>query len=214
MSLDHLFEEATLNLLVVDDDRITLKFVEGCLKRNFNCAISTAENGRDALELFFEKPPDIMVTDWMMPGLDGLEVCRFVRSLAHGDFVYIIMLTGRTDRLDVVEGLGAGADDYIVKPFNQDELIARVSSGARVISAQKALRRANEELKAALAQIKTLKGLLPICMDCKKIRDDQDYWRDVEEYISNMTDAAFSHGLCPECMAKRMAEIDKMKIKK
>ncbi|MEW5723094.1 MAG: response regulator [Thermodesulfobacteriota bacterium] len=198
-----------LKVLAVDDDRITLKFVQACLQKEKCYQVATAVDGRAAFEMIDQNPPDLLITDWMMPNLDGLDLCRLVRGRQAEDYIYIILLTVRGEHQDIVSGLAAGADDYVVKPFDQDELLARVRAGARMVAAQKALRQANRELKAAFLQIKTLKGLLPICMDCKKIRDDKDYWQEIEEYIRQTTDAEFSHGLCPDCMAKRMASLDK-----
>jgi DNA-binding response OmpR family regulator len=196
--------------MAIDDDRITLKFVMACLGKDPAYEVVASEHGQKALEMIKGDPPDILVTDWMMPDLDGLELCRMVRSLDYKNYIYIILLTARTDHDDIVKGLEAGADDYMVKPFDQGELLARVRAGARVVAAQRALTETNEELQKALAQIKTLKGLLPICMDCKKVRDDKDYWQDIQDYISQATDTEFSHGLCPTCMQKRMAELKAM----
>ena len=194
-----------LNVLVVDDDRHFLKFIETHLVRDRQLKIALENDSLAALKLTESAPPDIVITDWMMPHLDGLELTRRIREIASLEYVYIILLTAKTERKDVVAGLAAGADDYIVKPFHYEELMARIRAGGRVVRTQRELQRTNRELKAALSQIKTLKGLLPICMDCKKIRDDKDYWREIDEYIAQATDAEFSQGLCPECMKKRQA---------
>jgi sigma-B regulation protein RsbU (phosphoserine phosphatase) len=199
--------DAKIRVMAIDDDRITLKFVMACLGKDPAYDVIAMDHGQKALEMIKGDPPDILVTDWMMPDLDGLELCRLVRNLDYKNYIYIILLTARTDHDDIIKGLEAGADDYMVKPFDQGELLARVRAGARVVAAQKALTEANEELQKALAQIKTLKGLLPICMDCKKVRDDKDYWQDIQDYLSQTTDTEFSHGLCPICMQKRMAEL-------
>ena len=208
--MEALSKDESLQILTVDDDRITLKFVHFCLKKNPHYHVSGAENGKLALEKIKASPPDILVTDWTMPEMTGPELIRNVRQLPGNEFVYVILLTSHSEPREIVEGLTAGADDYIVKPFDQQELLARVGTGARIVSTQKALRRANEELKAALAHIKTLKGLLPICMDCKKVRNDSDYWQELDEYVKLATDTEFSHGLCPGCMEKRLAAIDEI----
>ncbi|MBF0527900.1 MAG: response regulator [Deltaproteobacteria bacterium] len=200
-----------LNVLVVDDDPISLKFVSLCLTRESSYQITLKADGASALESIINVPPDVLITDWVMPGLDGIELCRRVRAMPVGEYIYIILLTAKTARAEIISGLTAGADDYVFKPFDREELSARVRSGARIIRYQKDLRKANDELSAALTQIKTLKGLLPICMDCKKIRDDQEYWLEIEDYVRTYTDAQFSHGLCPTCAAKRMAEIRALK---
>jgi response regulator RpfG family c-di-GMP phosphodiesterase len=99
----------------------------------------------------------------------------------------------------VAEGLDAGADDYVVKPFNQAELRARVHVGMRMLGLQESLARRVTELEAALASVKQLRGLLPMCSYCKKIRVDDSYWQQLEGYITEHSEAKFSHGICPEC---------------
>ena len=202
-----------IKVLAVDDDPINLKFLETYLSREKKLDVSLAGGGEEALGRIKSGPPEILLTDWMMPGVDGITLCREIRRLETADeYTYIIILTGKTRREDIVEGLAAGADDYMVKPFNKDELVARVRTGVRIITGQRELRQANKELSEALAQIRTLKGLLPICMDCRKVRDDSDYWQDLETYITQSTDAAFTHGLCPECSRKRMLALEEMEI--
>jgi DNA-binding response OmpR family regulator len=199
-----------MNILTVDDDRITRKFIQFCLKKVPNYLVSAAENGRMGLDMIKDSPPDIVITDWTMPEMDGVTLIRNLRRLPDSEFMYVILLTSHSEPGEIVEGLNSGADDYMVKPFDQQELLARVRAGERIISAQKALRRTNEELRTALKQIRTLKDLLPICMDCKKVRNDTDYWQELDEYVKQATDTEFSHGLCPGCMEKRLAAIDRM----
>ena len=105
---------------------------------------------------------------------------------------------------DVVKGLEAGADDYMIKPFDAEELRARVRVGFRVLDLQEKLTHRVDELEQALGQIKQLQGLLPICSYCKKIRDDGNYWQQVEEYIGSHSEVKFSHGICPACYEKEM----------
>ena len=119
---------------------------------------------------------------------------------------YIILLTGNRRQEEVVAGLTAGADDYIVKPFDPSELRARVQVGMRVVDLQRALAARVRDLEAALSKVNQLQGLLPICAYCKKIRDDDNYWTQVESYVSRHADVQFSHGICPECYAKVVAE--------
>jgi sigma-B regulation protein RsbU (phosphoserine phosphatase) len=138
----------------------------------------------------------------MMPELDGVDVCRQIRDRKDKPYVYIILLTARGQKKDVVTGLEAGADDYLVKPFDPQELSSRITVGERILKLEAALDGKVHELKAALSHVKQLQGLLPICMHCKKIRDDGDTWHRVESYIEEHSDAMFTHSLCEECMTK------------
>jgi CheY-like chemotaxis protein len=109
------------------------------------------------------------------------------------------MLTAKNEKEDVVAGLCAGADDYITKPFNRQELHARIKVGIRIADLQKSVADRVVELELALSRVKQLQGLLPICSYCKKVRDDQNYWQQVDSYISKHSEVAFSHGICPDC---------------
>jgi CheY-like chemotaxis protein len=135
----------------------------------------------------------------MMPGLDGLEVCRRARQAVSAPSRYIILLTARADRRDTVEGLGAGADDYVTQPFDAAELRARVAVGVRVLALQAQLAARIGELEGALAHVDRLHGILPICSYCKKVRSDGDSWQQVEAYVSAHTTVRFNHGVCPAC---------------
>lgn len=163
----------------------------------------TAVDGSEAWRcLQSEDPPQLVVLDWMMPGLDGLEVCRKVRAGARTPLPYVILVTARESRADVVTGLNAGADDYMSKPFDHEELRARIGVGVRVVKLQQSLAARLVELEQALARVKQLQGLLPICSYCKKIRDDKNYWQQVDAYIAEHSEAQFSHGICPDCFEK------------
>jgi len=157
-------------------------------------------NGSDAMTaLRLQSNACVAIVDWMMPEMDGLEVCRRVRQQTSVTPTYIILLTAKTDKTDVVRGLDAGANDYIFKPFNRDELNARVRVGETVVNLQQNLAARVEELESALTQVKLLQGILPICSYCKNIRDDRNYWQQVETYIGKHSEAQFSHSICPGC---------------
>jgi CheY-like chemotaxis protein len=143
--------------------------------------------------------PKLAILDWMMPGLDGPEICRRLRATPTPEPVYVILLTSRDSTVDVVTGLNAGANDYLVKPYVAAELQARIQVGRTVVELQGSLAKRVRDLEQALAQVKQLQTLLPICSYCKKIRDDKNYWGRVEEYFAKRSDVRFSHGICPEC---------------
>jgi DNA-binding response OmpR family regulator len=149
--------------------------------------------------------PDIALIDWNMPGVDGLTVCQEIRSAPSGADVYIILITSNSSKHEIVHGLTAGADDYVVKPFDWGELRARVRVGARTTALHKLLAERVRELEEAASRVRTLTGLLPICSYCKAIRADNDYWQQVEHYIIQHSPATFTHGICPPCLEKVLA---------
>jgi sigma-B regulation protein RsbU (phosphoserine phosphatase) len=149
-------------------------------------------------------PPKLAILDWMMPGMDGVAVCKKLRSESTVRPTYIIMLTAKTSKESLVAGLDGGADDYIGKPFDREELRARLQVGRRIVDLQGKLAERVLELEQALSQVQQLQGLLPICCYCKKIRDDSNYWQQVEGYIASHTGARFSHGICPDCWTKEV----------
>jgi DNA-binding response OmpR family regulator len=189
-----------MRVLIAEDDAISRRVLEVFLRR-WGYEVESVEDGDAAWgRLQQEDAPRLVILDWMMPGMGGVEICRRVRELARP--TYLILLTSRTGSEDIVEGLEAGADDYVTKPFNREELRARVQGGTRVVELQRSLAERVEQLEQALARVKQLQGLLPICSYCKKIRDDGNYWRQVEAYITEHSEAVFSHGICPECFDK------------
>jgi len=139
------------------------------------------------------------VLDWVMPGLDGPEICQKVRQLARPEPTYIILLTAKGRSQDIVTGLEAGADDYVTKPFDLEALRARLQTGFRTLELQRSLAHRVIELESTLLQVKQLQGLFPICPYCKKVRDDQNYWQQIEEYVTDHSGAQFSHSICPGC---------------
>lgn len=142
--------------------------------------------------------PALAMVDWMMPGLTGPEVCRKVRARADASPPYLILVTGQGRPEDIVAGLEAGADDYITKPYNPAELRARVQVGVRILELRTALAERVIALEEALMQVEQLQGLLPMCAWCKKIRDEKNYWQQVEHYIAGHSKAQFTHSICPQ----------------
>jgi len=198
-----------VHVLVAEDDRVTAEILSRTLKR-WEFDVTVVANGAEAWEhLRAATGPSLAILDWMMPELDGPEVCRRVRAelpLAH---MYLMLLTARESRGDLVAGLNAGADDYVTKPFDAEELRARVQVGVRILTLQQTLAERVAELQAALSSVKQLRGLLPICSYCKRIRGDDQYWQQLEGYVSEHSDAQFSHGICPTCYAVVSEELDR-----
>jgi sigma-B regulation protein RsbU (phosphoserine phosphatase) len=195
-----------MRILVAEDDTILRRLLEATLTRS-GYEVVLAEDGRKALEILgSEDPPRLAILDWMMPEVDGLEVCRRMRAAEGKRYVYAIILTAKGRREDIIEGLEAGADDYLTKPFDPHELRSRVRSGERILALQAALGDKVRELEAALAQVEQLRGLLPICMHCKRIRDEQQSWHRIETYIQEHSEARFTHSLCQECLEKHYPE--------
>jgi DNA-binding response OmpR family regulator len=189
-------------VLVAEDDPVSRRVLEVTL-RKWGFDVVACADGEAAMEgLVQPDAPRLAILDWMMPGLEGPEICRRLRVLPAASPSYVILLTARVRKEDLIEGLRAGADDYVTKPFDREELYARLQVGVRVLSLQQQLAERVEELQSALAEVKQLSGMLPICCYCKKIRDDKDYWMQVEEYIGERSGAEFTHGICPDCLER------------
>ena len=183
-----------MRILIADDDRMSTMMLSRTLVA-WGFDVVEAHDGTSALACILGKdPPALVIADWMMPGLDGIELCKRIRATPLPSPVYVILLTARASRQDLVAGLEAGADDYLTKPFDPDELRARIHVGQRTLE--------------LMANILRLTGLLPICSYCKRIRSDEGYWEQVDSYISEHTEVRFSHGICPPCLKKALEEVD------
>ena len=200
-----------IRVLLAEDDAVSRRVVKTFLAR-WGFEVVAVPDGDEAWRIL-QGPdaPNLIILDWMMPGVGGVELCRRVREGGHPSPAYIILLTARTSREDIVSGLESGADDYVTKPFHNEELRARLRGGARIVELQTSLAQRVRELEEALTRVRLLQGLLPICSYCKKIRNDQNYWQQVEAYISDHSGAVFSHGICPDCYEKFVKpELDKL----
>jgi sigma-B regulation protein RsbU (phosphoserine phosphatase) len=201
-----------MKLLVAEDEPVSRHVLQSILVK-WGYEVVVACDGVEAWQILQrEDAPSLAILDWMMPGMDGIEVCQKVRGSTHLKPIYIILLTAKDRTEDLVLGLQAGADDYIAKPFDVRELRARLQVGLRVVELQRALADRVKELEVALSNVKQLQGLLPICCYCKKVRNDQNYWEQVEQYISGHSEVQFSHGVCPDCYQKIVKpEFEKLK---
>lgn len=186
-------------VLIAEDDPVSCTVLERTL-HGWGHEVIVTRTGTEAWDVLCkDDAPRLAILDWMMPGLEGPEVCRRVRALARPVPPYLILLTARGASDDIVAGLDSGADDYVTKPFDRPELRSRVRVGERVLALQAGLAERVGQLEDALGQVKELKGLLPICSYCKAVRDDQNYWHRVETYITAHSSARFTHGICPDC---------------
>ena len=193
-----------MKILIAEDDLTSRRILEAILAK-WNYEVIATSDGLEAWQaLQTENAPPIAIIDWMMPGMDGVDFCRKIRQTQTLTSTYIILLTSKAQQEDVVAGLEAGANDYIRKPFEREELRARIRVGERVVELQTALADRVKMLEEAIIKIKTLQGLLPICSYCKKIRNDQDYWQQIETYVAEHTQAEFTHGICPDCLEKHI----------
>ena len=188
-----------MHIVIADDDPIARTLADHALTP-CGVTISQVDKGDAVWRLVKERTvPTVLILDRMMPGFDGVEFCARARALPAFPPLYILMVTSAGETADVTAGLDAGADDYVVKPFKPAELRARAQVGLRIVTLQESVARRVEELEQALANVKQLRGLLPMCAYCKKIRVDDKYWQQLEGYLSDHTDAEFSHGICPAC---------------
>jgi sigma-B regulation protein RsbU (phosphoserine phosphatase) len=189
--------------IVIADDDIVLRHALTVRLQQWGYQADVCVDGGEARSILFgASVPPIAILDWNMPCVDGLKLCTELRSDPRTASVYVIMLTGKNTKDDVVAGLDGGVDEYLVKPFDWRELRARVANGARIAALQQSLTARVEELQEALSSVRRLSGLLPMCSYCKRVRDDDDYWQKVEAYLSTHSDAKVTHGICPDCYAR------------
>lgn len=208
------------NVLIVDDISRNIQVLANILERS-GYAVSFALSGQQAVEIVQNNGFDLILLDVMMPVLNGYETCLRIKEIRGRENIPIIFLTARGEQEDINKGFEVGAVDYLTKPFNTPELLARVDTHVQMKKIRDLLeernceltvknvelKELNSELQAMLEKVEVLEGILPICSFCKKIRDDQGYWSQVETYISEHSKALFSHSLCPECARNHYPDI-------
>lgn len=195
-----------MKILIAEDDTTSRLILQSIISK-WSYEVICAENGGQAWQLLLkQKGPALAIIDWEMPEIDGLELCRKIKNLQRKTPIYTILLTYRDSKTDIVTGFDAGADDYLTKPFDHNELRARINVAVRMIQAQEALNYKVRELEDALEHVKTLQGIIPICMYCHSIRKDDSAWDRLEAYIEKHSEAQFSHSICPSCMAKHFPD--------
>ncbi len=182
-----------MKILIAEDEPVSSRILQLTLE-HFGHEVIAACDGRQAWERFDSDPVRVIVSDWMMPDIDGIELCRRVRERPKTDYTYFILLTAiHTGRENLQKAMAAGVDDFLTKPLDREAIIMRLRVAERILD--------------FTSQIRALKELLPICMYCKRVRDDHDYWQQVETYIHTCTGTNFSHGICPECLEQEMHKL-------
>lgn len=206
-------EDTRADIMIVDDNALNLRVLSGTLKKA-GYEVRPANGGELALAAIDAKPPELILLDIMMPGLNGYEVCERLKANKKTRDIPVIFITALDDIKDKVKAFSMGCVDYISKPFQEEEILARVKTHIRMGRLQKDLIIQNNllqaetekkealilDLQALVKNVKVLSGLLPICAKCKKIRSDEGYWEQIENFIETHTEAFFSHGICPDCM--------------
>jgi DNA-binding response OmpR family regulator len=190
--------QGIVKILIVDDTATNVQILHEALKNEFKTFF--ALNGHDALQQARSIAPDLILLDVMMPGMDGFEVCRQLKDDVLLREIPVIFITALGQSEEESKGLRLGAADYITKPFNPELVLLRVHNHMELKNRRDALEQRTRELEKALDEIKVLQGIIPICAACKKIRDDQGGWQQMEVYIAEHSDAEFSHSICPGCM--------------
>jgi sigma-B regulation protein RsbU (phosphoserine phosphatase) len=195
-----------MRVLIADDDPVLRHALKARLEQ-WKYEAVVCRDGIEARTAFTKEPaPSLAIIDWEMPGVDGTDLCRELRTAPGSANPYVILLTGKETREDVIFGLESGCDDYLKKPVDWDELRARLAIGVRTVVLQEALAARVAELQEALANVRKLSGLLPICAYCKRIRNDKDYWQQIEHFVGEHSEAQFSHSICPECLDEKHPE--------
>jgi DNA-binding response OmpR family regulator len=195
-----------VKVLIVEDD----PFFQRVLHKRIAAEgyqVFAANDGREGMKAIVSFEPDLVISDWMMPEVDGLELCQSVKTGLREAAPYFILLTAKGEISNRLLALDTGADDYLVKPCDQGELMARVRAGLRIVLLTQDLRQsvtelnqANSELQNVRAEVSRLsQELLPICSFCKKVRDGEGEWINLEDYLSERAQLDVTHGICPTC---------------
>jgi sigma-B regulation protein RsbU (phosphoserine phosphatase) len=192
-----------MRILIAEDDPVARRVLEDAIG-GLGHDVVTAVDGQEAWDHLNAAGFDMLLTDWVMPGLDGVELCQRLRARDSAPFLYIMLISNRDTTEDVVAGIMAGADDFLRKPWNRAELRARLHAAERVVELERSLADRVRELEGALHEVATLRRLLPICMYCKSIRNDKEVWDDIEEYLHEHANADCSHSVCPPCYEERI----------
>lgn len=173
---------------IVEDDKTTRRLLEN-LTSLLGYETVSYDNGQDAWDAFQNEHPSIVISDWKMPGMDGLTLCKNLREKPCESYTYFVLVTAqRRSRSNLEIAIEAGVDDFLKKPISSEEIWNRLRVAERILSFNH--------------QVAALEALIPICAYCKKVRNDDDLWEQIEQYVNERTGADFTHSICPECMEK------------
>ncbi len=185
-----------MDILIAEDEKMSRMLVRAVLQQAGHTVTDVA-NGQEAWDTWVTARPRLVISDWLMPGMDGLELCRRLRAIRGEPYTYFILLTGKSGRENFLEAMAAEVDDFMSKPVDAAELNARVGVAERIIGLRK--------------ELHFLERLLPICSYCKQIREGQKQWVPLDRYVQQHADVALSHGICPTCYAERVQpQIDEL----
>ena len=173
-----------MNILIAEDELVSRLLLEATLKQE-GFAFTSVSNGQQAWEALQRNTFSVLITDYRMPEVDGFELTRRLRAAGQAHYTYVILLTAAEGKTHHLEAIEAGVDDFITKPFEAELLYTRLHVAKRIADLRQ--------------HVKRLEGLLPICANCKKIRDGKDAWKQLETYITQHSEARFSFDFCPEC---------------
>ena len=197
-----------VTILVVDDDPDVLFATSRVVKKG-GYQTFTAFSGKEAMEAIKNIRPDLVLMDVVMPDAEGPDLCRQIKENPDLKGIYVVLTSGKRVESDQqADGLDAGADGYITRPLSNREMLSRIASIVRILRAERERDRLIVELKKAFSEIKQLRGILPICSYCKKIRDDKGYWKQIESYIREHSGAEFSHSICQDCAKEHYPDFD------
>ena len=187
--------EPPLDIIIAEDEPITRHRLFTSLSA-MGHTVRPFADGLKAWEAFERQPARVIISDWQMPGLDGPDLCQRVRALELQDYTYFILVTAmQTEDEQYQIASDAGTDDFLSKPLTTESLWRRLRVARRILNYNK--------------EVRQLKELIPICAYCRQVREDDDYWSTIEQYVQEHTNSRFSHGICPQCFSKVMHDFER-----
>ena len=187
-------QDIFFEIIVAEDEPITRKRMVSMIE-GLGHPVRAFSNGLDAWKAFEENPARVIISDWQMPEMEGTELCRKVRARPNTEYTYFILVTAeRTEEQDYEEAIRAGTDDFLTKPISRDAIWRRLRVAKRILGFTK--------------HIKQLEAMIPICAYCKQVREDEDFWKSIEDYICSHTGSRFTHGICPTCFDRVIQELE------